>query len=128
MPHGGGYHFHDLRVKSMVYVQRDERGRVLRVEHEAFPGMTHRVPEADPEVRSWLASRSLHEHLLSLQHSDLELVRVIEDLVNVLVDRGVMRFTDLPEAARNKLQHRANTRAQVEGLSGLVPDDGALPY
>ncbi|MDV3444100.1 hypothetical protein R0G64_32995, partial [Pseudomonas otitidis] len=37
-------------------------------------------------------------------------------LVNVLVDRGVMRFTDLPEAARNKLQHRANTRAQVEGL------------
>ncbi|BCD87277.1 hypothetical protein PSm6_36840 [Pseudomonas solani] len=112
----------------MVYVQRDERGRVLRVESEPFEHMTHSMPAADPEVQSWLASRSLHEHLMSLQHSDLELVRVIEDLVSVLVDRGVMRYTDLPEAARTKLQHRAQARAQVEGLGSLVQDEGRLPY
>ncbi|MBD9484677.1 tryptophan synthase subunit beta [Pseudomonas sp. PDM14] len=112
----------------MVYVQRDEKGRVLRVEKEPFDSMTHSMPAADPEVQSWLASRSLHEHLMSLQHSDLELVRVIEDLVGVLVDRGVMRYTDLPDAARNKLQQRAQARVQVEGLGGLVKDESKLPY
>ncbi|MDH4582164.1 tryptophan synthase subunit beta [Pseudomonas sp. BN415] len=112
----------------MVFVQRDEKGRVLRVEHEPFESMTQSMPANDPEVQSWFASRSLHDHLMSLQHSDLELVRVIEDLVQVLVSRGLMNYTDLPEPARHKLQHRAYARAQVEGLGGLVPDETGLPY
>ncbi|QEY64077.1 tryptophan synthase subunit beta [Metapseudomonas lalkuanensis] len=112
----------------MVYVQRDEKGRVLRVEHEPFDNMTQSMPANDPEVRTWFASRSLHDHLMSLQHSDLELVRVIEDLVQVLVSRGVMNYTDLPAPARHKLQHRANTRSQVEDLGELVPEDFRLPY
>ncbi|MCY1375376.1 hypothetical protein D9M69_627870 [compost metagenome] len=112
----------------MVYVQRDEKGRVLRVEPEPFENMTQSMPANDPEVRTWFASRSLHDHLMSLQHSDLELVRVIEDLVQVLVSRGVMSYTDLPEAARQKLQHRAHTRARVGDLDGLVVDEPQLPY
>ncbi|AYF87563.1 tryptophan synthase subunit beta [Pseudomonas sp. JS3066] len=112
----------------MVFVQRDEKGRVLRVEHEPFDNMTQSMPANDPEVQSWFASRSLHDHLLSLQHSDLELVRVVEDLVQVLVTRGVMSYIDLPEAARRKLQQRAYARSQVVDLGALVPDDSLLPY
>ncbi|WP_044874861.1 hypothetical protein [Pseudomonas sp. LFM046] len=112
----------------MVYVQRDEKGRVLRVEHEPFESMTQSMSSNDPEVRTWFASRSLHDHLMSLQHSDLELIRVIEDLVQVLVSKGVMNYTDLPGAARNKLQHRAVTRAKVGDLDGLVTDESRLPY
>ncbi|MDA8484289.1 MULTISPECIES: tryptophan synthase subunit beta [Pseudomonas] len=112
----------------MVYVQRDEKGRVLRVEHEPFDNMTQSMPASDPEVRTWFASRSLHDHLMSLQYSDLELVRVIEDLVQVLVSRGVMNYTDLPAPARHKLQHRANTRSQVGDLGELVSEDYRLPY
>ncbi|WP_137820528.1 tryptophan synthase subunit beta [Pseudomonas sp. 2FG] len=112
----------------MVYVQRDEKGRVLRVESEPFEAMTHKVPASDPEMQSWLASHALHTHLMSLQHSDLELVRVIEDLVSVLVSRGLIRYTDLPEAARNKLSNRVEARAQLGDLGSLVEDDGRLPY
>ncbi|WP_271411620.1 tryptophan synthase subunit beta [Pseudomonas sp. Q1-7] len=112
----------------MVYVQRDENGSVLRVEHEPFNSMTQSMPASDPEVLSWFASRSLHDHLMALAHSDLELVRVVEDLVQALVNRGVMNFTDLPEAARHKLQQRAHVRAQVGGLSSLVPDENDLSY
>ncbi|NQD92429.1 tryptophan synthase subunit beta [Pseudomonas sp. CrR25] len=112
----------------MVYIQRDEKGRVLRVEQEPFDAMTQEVAASDPEVRSWLASHALHSHLMSLQHSDLELVRVIEDLVSVLVSRGLIRYTDLPEAARHKLSHRAEARAQLDDLSNLVDDHGRLPY
>ena len=112
----------------MVFVQRDEEGRVLRVEHEPFDNMTQSMPAHDPEVRTWFASRCLHDHLMSLQHSDLELVRVLEDLVQVLVDRGLMNYTDLPDAARQKLQNRAYTRAQVGDLGDLVMEEMQLPY
>ncbi len=111
----------------MVYVQRDEKGRVLRVEHEPFDCMTQSLSANDPEVRNWFASRCLHDHLMALQHSDLELVRVLEDLVQVLVSRGVMNYTDLPEPARRKLQHRAQARARVGERGGPEADETGLP-
>jgi len=110
----------------MLYVQRDEKNRILRVEYEAFASMTQTSSTEDPDVQAWLASHALHNHLVALRHSDLELVRVLEDLVSVLVARGVIRYTDLPEAARRKLHQRAETRAELEGLGGLLDDEHRL--
>lgn len=113
----------------MVYVQRDAEGRLLRVDYEPFEGTTETLAVESDELHNWLATREeIKKRLVSLKESDLELVRVIEDLVGVLVDRGVMRYTDLPDAARNKLQQRAEARVQVEGLGGLVKDESKLPY
>jgi hypothetical protein len=104
----------------MVYVQRDERRRILRVEQEPFDSMSHTMAADDPEVQAWLASHALNNRLVALQQSDLEMIRVLEDVVSALVERGVIRYTDLPEAARHKLHHRAETRAELGGLGGLL--------
>jgi hypothetical protein len=34
--------------------------------------------------------------------------------------RGVIQYTDLPEAARNKLDERALARAEIEGLNSVL--------
>jgi hypothetical protein len=108
----------------MVYVQRDGEGRLLRVEHDPFEDMTETLSVESEELHNWLAAREeVKERLASLKESDLELVRVLEDVVGVLVEKGVIRYTDLPEAARRKLDQRAVTRAEIEGLSGLLGDD-----
>ncbi len=108
----------------MVYVQRDEKGQLLRLEHEPFGGMTEVLAVESEELHNWFQEREeVRDRLARLQGSDLELVRVIEDLVDVLVSRGVISYTDLPEAARHKLHQRAETRAELEGLSGLLGDE-----
>jgi len=108
----------------MVYVQRDREGRLLRVEHDPFEGMTETLAVESEELHNWLTAREeVKERLASLKESDLELVRVLEDVVVALVQKGVIRYTDLPEAARRKLDQRAVTRAEIEGLSGLLGDD-----
>lgn len=108
----------------MVYVQRDAAGRLLRVEHEPFDGMTENLAVESEELLTWLAAKDeVKARLDSLKQSDLELVRVLEDVVSALVERGVIRYTDLPEAARNKLDQRAIVRAEIEGLGGLLGDD-----
>ncbi len=108
----------------MVYVQRDAEGRLLRVEHEPFEGMTETLAVESEELHRWLAAREeVKARLASLRESDLELVRVLEDVVGVLVGKGLIRYTDLPEAARRKLDRRAVTRAEIEGLGGLLGDD-----
>ena len=108
----------------MVYVQRDDKGRLLRVEHQPFEGMNDTLAVESEEMCDWLQAREeVKAWLDSLRSSDLELVRVLEDVVSVLVERGVIRYTDLPEAARVKLDQRAVARAEIEGLSSLLGED-----
>ncbi len=112
------------RGNSMVYVQRDEHGRLLRVEYQPFEGMTDNLAVESEELKVWLDVREeVRSRLASLNSSDLELVRVLEDVVSVLVERGVIDYTDLPEAARQKLDQRALARAEIEGLSSIANAD-----
>lgn len=55
--------------------------------------------------------------------SDLKFIRVLEDVVEVLVQKGVMTWTDLPPAAIEKLQNRSVMREQTESLQGLMGEE-----
>jgi len=59
----------------------------------------------------------------ALSQSDTSLVRVLEDLIDVLINRGVIQFTDLPEAAQAKLLERRETRANLSRRLQLLPTD-----
>lgn len=104
----------------MPYIKRDENGRLLSVEASPFDGMTGELPDDDSEVRAW---RSAQDSLAHLRQSDLEMVRVLEDLVNALLDKGVLRVTDLPEAAQAKLAERSRARDALGATRLLVDDD-----
>lgn len=60
----------------------------------------------------------------ALSQTDTSLVRVLEDLIDVLITRGVIQFTDLPEAAQAKLLERRETRASLSNRLQLLPMDG----
>ena len=107
----------------MIYVQENARGDVLRVELEPFAEMTGSLPVADERVQAWLDREEVRARLSRLKESDLELIRVLEDLVGVLVERGVIRYTDLPAPAQRKLQQRAEARAGLGCLGGLLGNE-----
>ena|SRR5690606_29670762 len=112
------------RRKAMVYVERDAQGRLLRVEQQPFAGAEHLAVESE-EVQHWLkVQEEVKARLECLHGSDLELVRVLEDVIIVLVDRGVIQYTDLPAAARKKLDQRAVARADLEGLNTILKETG----
>ena len=52
--------------------------------------------------------------------SDSELARVVEDLIGVLIEKELIMFTELPEAAQHKLADRANLRVNLGGSGGLM--------
>ena len=63
------------------------------------------------------------EHVSALSQSDAAIARVLEDLVDVLITRGVIQFTDLPPASQEKLMSRRLTRAKLSNRLQLLPDD-----
>lgn len=51
------------------------------------------------------------------------MVRVLEDLINALIDKGVLRITDLPDSAQAKLAGRSRARNALGSTRLLVDDD-----
>lgn len=63
-----------------------------------------------------------------LTESDKEFIRVLEDLIDTLIERGVILLTDLPAEALEKIQQRKQTRSKLqEGSSLLDDEDEGLP-
>lgn len=59
----------------------------------------------------------------SLAGSDAALARVTEDLIDILINRGVIQFTDFPPPAQAKLLQRRHTRETLSNRLKLL-DDG----
>lgn len=107
----------------MFYVQRDANGCLLRVEAAPFAEMQESLSADDHEVQAWFANHAVEHSLVQLKQSDLEMIRVLEDLIHVLMTKGVIRITDLPPAAQHKLVNRSHAREALGGLNRLINDD-----
>jgi len=103
----------------MPFVKRDGQGRVVGVSVEPAPGFEEE-PDADlGELRAALAL----EQGDSLAGTDQDFIRVLEDVVNLLIDKGVFLFTDLPASAQQKILERQRLRRFASDRLQLLEDD-----
>ena len=100
----------------MPYVKRDEQGRIIALNLEPGEG-TVEMPPGTPELCEFM--RKAGVELGTLQQSDMRLVRVLEDLIDLLISRDVIRFTDLPLPAQEKLMERRSMRQSLGSLDLL---------
>ena len=107
----------------MFYVQRDQNNALVRVEAQAYAEATETLPADHHEIQAWFAGDEIEDSLKQLKNSDLEMIRVLDDLIQVLTRKGVISVTDLPPAAQAKLMDRNQAREALGGLSQLIDDD-----
>jgi len=85
------------------------------------------VPAAHPDVLHFLEasgeqlSDEDRRHLLA--SLDNAMIRVVEDLVDVLIRKQVIMLTDLPIHAQRKVMARRETRDRLLGQSGFMPHE-----
>ena len=94
----------------MPYVHRDARGQIDRIHRDEVPGAEFLPPE-HPELLQMLGGSVKGA---SFAHLDTGLIRVLEDLVDVLVSHNVICITDLPIEAQQKLFARKNFRDRFQ--------------
>jgi len=111
----------------MPYVARDTQNRIVAVHREECPEAAEFLPATDPDVLNLLFAaegkegiqESITNELNTIRLSDLSMVRVIEDLIELLIEKHVIALTDLPQAAINKMTSRQRTRQQLEAIGGI---------
>jgi len=105
----------------MPFVKRNERGEIVAVSQLGEAGFSEELASDDGQMIGFLNQLSTGEP--SLHSTDQDFIRVLEDVVELLIDKGVILFTDLPDSAQDKMMHRQRLRSELGGNLNLIGDD-----
>ncbi len=107
----------------MLYIERNSGGSITAIHHTPTASATEQKTLLDEEVLAFLnKDGSLDSWIQLLSLSDVSIIRVLEDLIDVLVKKNVIMLTDLPTEARDKLKERKRVRKKMENNSFIVND------
>ncbi|HNW63570.1 MAG TPA: hypothetical protein PKJ32_11245 [Piscinibacter sp.] len=117
----------------MPYVHRNTRGEIESLHRSPTLDAVEYLPQAAPEVQRFLGREETNDARDDYARLDADTVRVLEDLLDVLLDKGLVRITDLPPAAQAKYFARKELRDRQKppaafAASGFIDiiDDSAF--
>lgn len=107
-----------------VWIRRNVAGTIQSISLVANSDHIEQIDGDDEEVIAF--ARSVSPKQSALLESDLALIRVIEDLIDVLIHKDVLRFTDLPDRVQAKLLERRKLRGSMRSLDLLGDDQDTI--
>lgn len=111
----------------MLYVERNQEGEIISVRRDADgPGMEPKQA-VDVEILGFLSKNGSQDSILHLLSTmDIGVIRILEDLIDLLVDKNIIMFSELPEEAQEKLRNRKQLRQQIGKASIIIEDSDIL--
>ena len=111
----------------MPYINRNINGEITEI-FDVQQGNTQEFISLDnAELIEFIKQAATkHDVKTVLSSSDEALIRVLEDLINTLIDKNVIQFTDLPLVAQGKLANREKIRGHLTSLDNLMAEDEGI--
>lgn len=94
----------------MPYAKRDASGEIVSLHREPVEGAMDFLSYDNPEIDAFFG---VEEKARYLEKMDMDFIRVIEDVIDLLLARNVIIFTDLPDAVQKKLTMRRTVRGSA---------------
>lgn len=91
----------------MPYVMRNVDGAITAISLSEVTGWELVEDNAKDYVNFLQSALSEQD---PFRESDIHLARVLEDVISLLIDRSLIRFTDFPAAAQKRLLDRQTLR------------------
>ncbi len=107
----------------MFYAEKDRNGKIvaIRAEPEHDGGPIEVISQE--ELLDFLTKSSGTEQYQSLlQGTDRRVIRVLEDLIDVLIAKNIIMLTDLPDDAQQLIGTRKEARKRMQAFR-LAEDD-----
>ncbi len=100
----------------MLFALRDEKKAIIAVSERQLNNDWEAVNLEDEDVRAFLQENpDISEKVM--QAHDADFIRVLEDLLDLLMQKQVIHFTELPEPVQSKLLNRRRYREAMRELS-----------
>lgn len=103
----------------MLYVRRDKHGEIIAIFKQSEDSAQEQLDEKNPEILAFIGQstkldESLDESLEQLQQTDIEMIRAIEDLINIFIEKDFIKFQELPKATQLKITTRKSIRDKLK--------------
>jgi hypothetical protein len=105
----------------MPFVKRDQHNLVIAVSQEPGPGFSEQLAKDDPALAAFYTG--ITSAASPLHASDQDLIRVLEDVVDLLIAKGLILFTELPVDAQQKIMRRQQMRTAIGNTLDLISED-----
>ena len=92
----------------MPFVRRDPAGSIVGVSESTTQGFTEEVASHSAEMIHFLDK--IRPRPESLERTDQGFVRVLEDVIDLLVEKDLIKLNELPQDAQGKLSTRRQLR------------------
>lgn len=108
----------------MPFVRRDAAGRVVSLHREQETQDLQYLPLDHPDVVGFLEpfGERRSQGRGELLKSDLDMIRVYEDLTDILISKRLVALTDFPPAAQEKLMRRRRLRSSLSPITEILSD------
>ncbi len=104
----------------MLFIERGNDGKIIALHNAPRPEALEEKSILDEEVLTFFNRTDSSKHLMAM--SDLGTVRILEDLIDVLIHKNLINFTELPEHAQKRLRERKELREKIVSQNLLVDD------
>ncbi len=107
----------------MLYVERDGEGSIIAMHSSPKPNASEEKFVVDEEILDFLNKTvSADSRMLLLSLSDRGIIRLLEDLIDLLIHKNVIFYTELPEQAQEKIRERKRLRETITPQTLTVDD------
>src|SRR5262249_16436084 len=109
-------------MTTMPYVKRDENNNIVAIYQSPAANADEFLAADDIQLMNFLfkdeQGNSTKVHY-QLTESDIKLIRAIEDIIDVLINKEVITITDLPESVLDKIQSRKAIRNKMKEITSM---------
>lgn len=107
----------------MLYVERDGNGKINALHSSPHPNADEQKTIMDEEILEFLHTTvSADSRKLLLSLSDMGIIRLLEDLIDLLIQKNIIHFTELPEQAQERITERKRLRETMTSQDLMVDD------
>jgi hypothetical protein len=106
----------------MPYLKRNTEGTIVAISDEVMDGFTE-ITEAEAEEAARFAADTVGTAEESISQTDLDFVRVLEDLIELMMDKNIIQFTELPPASQTKMLARQKLRKTMKSHLELLDEE-----
>lgn len=109
----------------MLYIERDKNGSIKAIYKAPQANAREEKSAIDDEILNFLHNTGAEDpKKLLLSMSDKGMIRLVEDLIDLLIRKKVILYTELPQHAQDKMKERARLRKADD--SGILMADDIL--
>lgn len=107
----------------MLYIKINAANQIEEIEFTPQEGFEE-ISLHDAKLTEYIDNSENSEEIIQqvLARLDLDMVRVIEDVIDILIEKNVMLFTDLPNPVQNKILFKKQVRNLKENNNSILDE------